>query len=114
MESWQQIALVALVGLATGIGGAYINARIARGTADDLGLPNDTEQRIVKLREELIDELEKEAKRREEEKDECLRQLAVEVGKREQLEHKVDDQAIQIARLLRRLASLTTTPRVKR
>jgi hypothetical protein len=98
-----QAALLALVGGVAGVGGAFLKDRIERRTAAKLGLPSDTEKRIVDLREELIGELEREVKRREQSERDCLVELGKEVQRREQLEHKVDEQQAQINRLLRRL-----------
>jgi hypothetical protein len=103
MDPLLQAALLALVGAIAGVGGAYLKSWVDRRTAKDLGLPADTAQRIVDLREELIGELEKEVDRRKQAERDCLLELGKEVQRREELEHKVDDQQVQINRLLRRL-----------
>jgi len=96
--------IVAAIAAVTGTAGAVVTGWVQRRNARRLGLPTDTEQKIIDLRKELIDDLEREVERMEEAKDACLEALAEEIGKREQLEHRVDDLDIQNARLLRRLS----------
>lgn len=92
MEPLQVVLIAAIVSVV----GSIATRVIERRTASALGLPTDTEKRIIDLREELIADLEKANAA-------CEQALAEEKTLRERLAERVDDLQAQNLRLLRRL-----------
>ena len=87
---------VVVVAAVVSVIGAVATRLIERRTAATLGIPTDTEKRIIKLREELIADLEAA-------NEACEQARAKEIALRERLAIRVDDLSAQNARLLHRL-----------
>ena len=92
MDPLHVIILAAVVSVV----GAVLTRLIERQTAAKLGIPTDTEKKIIDLRAELIDDLEAANKA-------CADALAAETRRREAVEQRLDMIEAQNIRLLRRL-----------
>jgi glutamine synthetase type III len=86
---------VIIIAAVVSVVGALATRLIERRTLSTLGIPNDTEKRIIDLREELIHDLEAANAS-------CEKALAEEKALRERLAIRVDDLEAQNLRLLNR------------